>query len=340
MNTQMKNELNNILSNPVTLITGGTLGFIFTIVSAVLLMLGLGGTDDPSEEETPIPPVAFAHTVTPKAPTPESMLSEVDINNEPSLVDSTDSEDNPAPKPTGVNEAVAQDVESGEAEVSEEIEPLTLPGNVSTKPTPPAAPATPQIFRASIKQGDKIFANNSQCTLSYANAETRIAYTAAHCIDKQAKYTGYTHPVEVYAYNNNNRMVPIGTSTISLNGVDLAVIKINDDISIGDNLYSGDIVLGRTDIAEGDMVCRYGARSQKQACSKYSFEQDNVIFVEDEELISGDSGGPTWVTTATGDIKGYLGVYVGSARVTPSWTNETVYYDRLVPIDAQDFHQF
>ena len=161
------------------------------------------------------------------------------------------------------------------------------------------------------------------CTLSYVDHTHRLGYTSAHCLGSvdNGTYTGGSVTV------SNEDEQPIGQAWPNTNYVagqsynpyDIAVIRFNDTVILGENSYSGNTVVTSTDIEESDTFCTYGATSLKVRCgddtSTYGlYRSPGEFHVVGAGTKPGDSGSPVWVRDENGNTKGYLGVLSGHLR--------------------------
>lgn len=90
-------------------------------------------------------------------------------------------------------------------------------------------------------------------------------------------------------------------------GNDFNVIKLNDYVSLGENIYSGDRKVDISDVKSGGKICMYSRIQKNINCGDIRIIAGNVI-VGDSGAYGklGDSGGPVWIPG-----KGFLGVYIG-----------------------------
>lgn len=171
----------------------------------------------------------------------------------------------------------------------------------------------------SVAQGDVIYVKSdeagvtyTQCTLGFIDADSRVGYTAGHCIhdgetvyDSELRELGVGH---VIAYNDTD---------------DRGWIEFRDDAELGPNEFSGDAVW-KPNI--GEKACVYGAVTDTVQCSTIADITDSEEIIFDTTVTSqkGDSGGPIWNDKGPiGVINGYLtdsvtgevtGVYGASLR--------------------------
>ena len=158
------------------------------------------------------------------------------------------------------------------------------------------------------------------CTLSYIDHAHKLGYTSAHCLGAvdNGTYTGGSVTV------SNEDEQPIGQAWPNTNYVagkdynpyDIAVIRFDDNVILGENSYSGNAVVTATDIVESDTFCTYGATSLKVRCgddtSTYGlYRSPGEFHVVGAGTKPGDSGSPVWVRDENGNTKGYLGVLSG-----------------------------
>ena len=163
------------------------------------------------------------------------------------------------------------------------------------------------------------------CTLSYIDHTHRLGYTSAHCLGSVDNGTYTDGSVTV----SNEDEQPIGQAWPNTNYVagqsynpyDIAVIRFDDTVLLGENTYSGDNLITSADIVESDTFCTYGATSLKVRCgddtSTYGlYRSPGEFHVVGAGTKPGDSGSPVWVRDENGNTKGYLGVLSGHLRNT------------------------
>lgn len=152
-----------------------------------------------------------------------------------------------------------------------------------------------------VNQGDELYIGNSNaggsfCTLSYVDKTNNLGYTSWHCGqegDNVAVSTGGGTRVTVgyLAFPDD-----------ADNDNDYAAVVFYDNVTAGDNTYSGDTIT--TDAQVGDTVCRFGMISSRTDCAEVIKIYSNGTLRTDYGInpISGDSGGPAWI-----EGKGYYG---------------------------------
>lgn len=187
-------------------------------------------------------------------------------------------------------------------------------------------------------QGDKIQTLTSSCTLSYVDKETRTGYTAAHCIgDRRTTDIAQRRTAIPLWGVHEGRPTYIGEAIMATNVTDLAIVKFADNVVIGDNLYSGNTMF-TGELSADDYICRYGAESRIGACTPYYSTNNDTVYSQEEHLIPGDSGGPSWVSDAQGNPKGYLGVYAGSIYISGGHFAVPTAFDRTILLNAGIFN--
>lgn len=159
----------------------------------------------------------------------------------------------------------------------------------------------------SVEQGDKVVIENDYkdndyaiCTAGYVDDNTRTMIFTGHC-------SGYDTGKDVY----NTDFKKLGTVVYN-NGSydthpdsDYAVVKLDESISVGENIYSGDIWTSPQKINIGDKMCSFGAKSNMKYCGYVTDVHDNYVNGDiNTGGVSGDSGGPAWI-----EGKGFIGVY-------------------------------
>lgn len=170
-----------------------------------------------------------------------------------------------------------------------------------------------------VNQGDPIEMGSDPigglCTIGYVDKKKRVGYTAAHCIKN--KYHGATDTVLL---DNSELGFGIEVGTIEQHprfqewdptGIryDIAIIHFNDDVIIGDNIYSGDTLIGEKDVHEGDHVCLYGRSSLESSCGEVHRWKDADNFETTIRSRDGDSGGPVWKVSEKGEPLGLVGIH-------------------------------
>lgn len=144
---------------------------------------------------------------------------------------------------------------------------------------------------------------NGTCTIGYVDAVTHTAYTAAHCFTRTDSTTAYIR--------NNFSRILIGEAHLSTNGVDIAMIELSDNVTVGENSYSGNTTLSKADVHADDKVCSYGAKSNHTDCLDVLGLANAELLAAGQARIPGDSGGPVWLTDAAGNNKGLIGIHSG-----------------------------
>lgn len=157
-----------------------------------------------------------------------------------------------------------------------------------------------------VNQGVAVLIDGSgACTLGYNDHERGVSYTAGHCgrdgarvhlIDRTSNVFGLAvgtfHPSPNYITDGSN---------------DWGWIEWDDTVQIGVNGYSGDRILSRSEVKQGDEVCSHGETSQMGTrdidCGVFTGWAHESFGVRDVRWLPGDSGGPVW---APG--RGFIGV--------------------------------
>ena len=185
-----------------------------------------------------------------------------------------------------------------------------------------------QGMRISAKMGADTDSNSSLihrtqlqfCTLGYIDHERRIGYTSAHCLTgvdegtyqlggvpvttRDQRLIGTAYPHKDYAAGNH------------ANYTDIAVIVFSDNVTLGENKYSGDTVLKPTDIdRETAQFCTYGATTQKVQCGGWDPDalgaHEDDFFTLGTNTVHGDSGSAVWVADSAGNPLGLYGISRG-----------------------------
>lgn len=205
------------------------------------------------------------------------------------------------------------------------------------KPAPQPAPK-PQPMPGALNQGDKILqysgvtiSDNSaakkrriergNCTVGYVNKEYRYALTAAHCAEEgatiyndkgQAIGTFYRYKPDYMDFSRT-----LDEQAGGVIGYDTAVIKLYNNVTVGNNIYSGDNKVRASSLPVGTRVCTYGAKSNRVQCGNIIRLDYPVItgngFAFSVDTIAGDSGGPIWMENGGG--------YIGNLSL--SWTRDS-----------------
>lgn len=179
---------------------------------------------------------------------------------------------------------------------------------------------TDVVGKPILNQGDYVVSltgSPQKCTIAYVDKVRRIGYTAAHCISPDGEKQGDVHWMKDFDQWSDIRK--IGTITAhpkyDYNGFDrfaniydLAIIYFNDNIVIGDNIYSGDTLLDIHSVKLGDKVCNYGTSTRKINCGEVNQLHPYDFFQSTIRSQAGDSGGPTWLIDENGNTQGLVGV--------------------------------
>lgn len=184
-----------------------------------------------------------------------------------------------------------------------------------------------QGMRISAKMGADTDSNSSLirrtplqfCTLGYIDHARNIGYTSAHCLT--GVHEGTYQPGGVPITTKDQRL--IGTAYPHMeyakgnqeHGYDIAVIVFSDNVTLGENHYSGNTIIDPTDIdRDTARFCTYGATTQRVQCGNWDPNvkdaADNEFFTLGANTAHGDSGSAVWVV---GDNDEPLGLY-GIAR--------------------------
>lgn len=143
------------------------------------------------------------------------------------------------------------------------------------------------------------------CTLGYNDHDRGVSYTAGHCgrdgarvhlIDRKSNVFGLAlgtfHPSPNYITDGSN---------------DWGWIDWDDTVQMGENVYSGDRILSRSEVKAGETVCSHGETSQMGTldadCGVFTGWVHESFGVRDVRWAPGDSGGPVWVPG-----RGFVGV--------------------------------
>lgn len=154
--------------------------------------------------------------------------------------------------------------------------------------------------RVTVEQGAAISVGlHGMCTLGYNDHTKGVSYTAAHCGNDG-------DPVYLVDPTTNNVIgsTSVGTfhpseqySQIPYN--DWATITWNSDVTLGENIYSGDTILAQGDVVDGDEVCVHGetshAGTHDTSCGIFAGWSEEAFAMHIDRGRPGDSGGPVWV---------------------------------------------
>lgn len=175
--------------------------------------------------------------------------------------------------------------------------PLGIVGSIDNNTN---AHAPKRNVYATIKQGDVL--DNSGCAISYIDLDRRRAYSAAHCRHKKGgeAWSNGKH-IGTFGRGESNQTLKDGYDGV----VDTVEINLFSNVD-AKNIYSGNKVVKRNDIAIGDKMCFVGRATTTPYCGAKvrSFSGNaRVIIHGDHNSIPGDSGGAAWIPG-----KGYVGV--------------------------------
>lgn len=167
---------------------------------------------------------------------------------------------------------------------------------------------TPIEDLPTIVQGEEISIDKKKtCTIGYINHKERVAYTADHCSFKGKKSVVYDNDDHIIGTIESRTDRSSKTLLSQSMGNDFNVIKLNNYVSLAENVYSGDRKVDISDVESSDRVCVYSRMQKKVNCGKIKMIAGNVI-VGDSGAYGklGDSGGPVWIPG-----KGFIGIYIG-----------------------------
>lgn len=167
---------------------------------------------------------------------------------------------------------------------------------------------TPIEDLPTIVQGDEISIDKKKtCTIGYIDHKEKLAYTADHCSFKGKKSVVYDNDDHIIGTIESRTDRSSKTLLSQSMGNDFNVIKLNNYVSLAENIYSGDKKVDISDVKSGERVCVYSRMQKKVNCGKIKMIAGNVI-VGDSEAYGklGDSGGPVWIPG-----KGFVGLYIG-----------------------------
>lgn len=164
-----------------------------------------------------------------------------------------------------------------------------------------------------ISQGDPIYVGTTTCTVGYIDTATDTAYTAGHCVEG-ANDPAHTNVSLIT--NNGAKRLRFGTakphSNYNLHArdrvVDGAAITPHRNVAMRNAITGNAPVLAHDNIAVGDMLCTYGAASQRTSCASITTIGTHTIATEYTGTTKGDSGGPAWIINEDGTIRGIAGL--------------------------------
>lgn len=208
------------------------------------------------------------------------------------------------------------------------VERRTAPSMPTPQLQPPfiGEPVTTNTGSHVVNQGDTIYLSDDErrvrgwCTVGYLDAKSHTGLTAAHCL---SPLTGTYDPnTEVTAYTPDWEPIgrAFGYGPYFTEGAqarhDTALLRFDDNVVIGNNIYSGDRVLSYPNDREPfDRICMYGGMSKQVRCTERDPIYNDLLF---NALISGathgDSGGVMWAVAPDGTSRGIIGTLVGFAH--------------------------
>ena len=164
-----------------------------------------------------------------------------------------------------------------------------------------------------ISQGDPIYVGTTTCTVGYIDTATDTAYTAGHCVEGA---NDPTHAAVSLITNNGAKRLRFATakphSNYNLHArdrvVDGAAITPHRNVAMRNTITGNAPVLAHNDIAIGDMLCAYGAASQRTSCAPITAVNAHTITTDYAGTIKGDSGGPAWIINADGTTRSIAGL--------------------------------
>lgn len=181
---------------------------------------------------------------------------------------------------------------------------IILPAHASAQPIY----TTPIEDLPTIVQGDEISIEEKKtCTIGYIDHKERLAYTADHCSFKGKKSVVYDNDDNVIGTIESRTDRSSKTLLSQSMGNDFNVIKLNNYVSLGENIYSGSRKVDISDVKSSEKVCMYSRMQKKINCGNIKIVAGNVI-VGDSGAYGklGDSGGPVWIPG-----EGFIGIYIG-----------------------------
>lgn len=205
------------------------------------------------------------------------------------------------------------------------------PGHGETTITAPeeTLPATPMV---TIDQGDKFITDRgNSCTIGYIDKVQGVAYTAFHCgkdhmDNRRAVYVRRDGvKIRVGTMVHAHRYLPeVGLlppevlENETTTARDIAAIKFDSNVILGDNIYSGDTRIPIDQVTEGETACLYGVKTGKSVCGtvRNVFGGDHpehriVVTLPNAAIaLPGDSGGVAYIPG-----RGSIGIVKGSWEI-------------------------
>lgn len=160
---------------------------------------------------------------------------------------------------------------------------------------------------ATVNQGDRLrVPSGGYCTIGYVDNTARTITTAKHCADA--------------AFSHNTPFAKVGFGVISrtppthLPDRDIAYIHLSDNVEIGDNQYSTNVILTHSDVeailntTPNTQVCSLSRRANTTHCKPVTRIDHAYLYSRGATNRSGDSGGPVWLIDDQGKPLGFVGV--------------------------------
>lgn len=185
-------------------------------------------------------------------------------------------------------------------------------------PLPVASAQDSPSVPAAVDQGDRLLIQKTAnmlgvCTVGYVDTENNRVWTDAHCGNDGAEvYDEYQQTIGTLRHVYPNEWATLSNNTdmqwsVNSRASDLAYVEISDPNVLGKNYFSQDAV---AEPEVGDVLCAYGSRTQRIACSPITNISGPVVITGNIGSDHGDSGGPAWV-----EGKGYIGQLLGADHV-------------------------
>lgn len=177
-----------------------------------------------------------------------------------------------------------------------------------------------------VQQGDKVVIENDYkkndyaiCTVGYVDKNTHTMVFTGHC-------SGYDVGKNVYdpQFKKLGKVIYNHGTPETHPDSDYAIVKLDEKVSVGENIYSGDKWSSPEKVKIGDKMCSYGAKSGMKYCGYVTGVNDHYINGDiNTGGVSGDSGGPAWV-----EGKGFVGVYSAVSEGVTTFT----YPEEIAPV--------
>lgn len=169
-----------------------------------------------------------------------------------------------------------------------------------------------------IAQGDRIHIGQKNCTAGYIDMDTNQLYLAGHCTVSLGEKVYNNAWEEIGEVIRDDLVDHVGK--FWMYHQDFAIVQLyGKSAQEQPNVFTGDGIVGFSDVEYYDEVCSYGATTQQVFCGHIEESNDGLfVFSLDGDLQKGDSGGPVWIPQ-----KGLIGTVsgTGDGYYTSSYIN-------------------